>query len=280
MPREPSSVKSHVSFPESLRRHQILLPSHFKAALASASLSENVSVEELKKAARQTLLPTYRLITHQISPPIPDIRAVADELSLIASRCSAITGSIRKYICKSSDLEDSPPEVLKKRIEASCALHPLVCALTDAASGNAGLEVGSVRLAEALLRIHHLGSWAGKAGIAFQAGLTKEKTQRDLPSQKSPARDLGFEIMRAYKALSGRPIRFSREVDRSSGKQVPSGPLFRFVHCVFDCARSRLKGLGGTYAMLAEKPEWSPAAETIAKWATNLRKADEGDCKP
>jgi hypothetical protein len=159
--------------------------------------------------------------------------------------------------------DEDLPGALANLLTRRC--DPLIQALRDAMSVP-GANDGSALL-QGLLILDRLGGAAGAARKQFEQSLARERASGKDAAARSPMRELGLALIDTWVAFTGKPPRFSRPSDGGA----PSGPLIRYLICLFARARNNLAAQPERHE-LAPGRRWSPAPETLAAWIRQHRR--------
>ncbi len=254
--------------PRPIRIKARLFPADFLTALTAAGIKEDPGEEARRNAAESVAISVQRLVSHAYQSPMPDLRETGELLGEIEHACEKALTIIFDRLASLPPIADST-EALAHVIQAS--LNPMIMGLLDVSKGMGGGSDGTM-LAQVILATDSLRCWARGSRMLQESGMKRETASRQDWAARSPGRMLGVALIETYRALSDRPLSFSRG---SSGIAVgePTGPLIRYLLCLFECARQSLSQ-DPEFAPLAERRDWNPSLETLAAWVTQVRKDD------
>ena len=255
--------------PPRRRMVDLLFPDDFRAAMAVAGIEVQTDEATLQVHAEYANTVVQAALSAQVSPALGDLQATAAALAAIRDNCETALAPILAHLQPLAIDESEPRASLAGALMRS--QDPLIIALLDVALGCDGGEDCDARLADALLAIDRLRSWADAAGRQFAAGIASRRKARQSPELRSPARAFGFALIRSYIDLTGRLPTFARGMNETA-----YGPLIIYLTHLFACVRDRLPGVDG-HAELARARDWHPPAETLADWIERFRKAGASD---
>ena len=265
----PSKPRPRIkTVPRPVRIKARLFPADFLAALTAAGIQEDPGEEARQRAAESVATSVQWLVSKSYRPSMPDLRETGELLGEIEHACEKALTIIYDRLALLPSIADST-EALAHVIQTS--LNPMIMGLLDVSRGMSGGSDGTT-LAQAILATESLRSWARGARMQQEAGMRRETASRKDWAARSPERMLGVALIGTYQALSDQPLGFSRG---SSGIAVgkPTGPLIRYLLCLFECARQSLSQ-DPEFAPLAKHRHWNPSPETLAAWVIQVREND------
>jgi hypothetical protein len=247
----------------------LVQPEDIRQALEKTGLPVTADDEALRAEAIRASETAWSIVTHQLSPSIPDLHGMADELDRIAQAGTALIQLIMQGLKLPLPPDVDPRHELARRIAAHH--DPLFLNLLSRIAADVGENLAAQALADRIVGVAELIAWCSSTRMAVEAGISRERGSRRDPALRSPARAFGLALIGCYTRLTGRPpARARRPTGPKEGK--PIGPLLRFLRHVFDCARKRLRAAPELGA-LADDKAWSPADETLFEWVERARSA-------
>lgn len=256
------------TIPRPIKIKTRLFAADFLTALTAAGIQEDPGEEARQTAAESVATAVQSLVARAYNPTISDLQETGASLAEIQHACErALTVIFSRLVSPPSSAD--PEGTLAHAIQTS--LNPMIMGLLDVSRGMSGGSPDGKTLAQAILATEDLRSWARAASLQQEAGMERERVSRQDWAARSPGRALGVSLIESYQALSDRPLSFSRPSSGIAAK--PTGPLIRYLSCLFECARRSLSE-DPEFAPLAEDSTWNPSAEAFAVWITDFRKDD------
>jgi hypothetical protein len=244
-------------------------PDDMRQATEKAGLLIIADNEALRAEAARAAEAAWAIVTHQLSPSIPDLHGTADELDRIAQAGVALLQLLTQGLRLPALVDADLREELTRQIAAHH--DPLHLNLLSRIAAEKGEANAASALVDKIMGTAELIEWCHSTRIAVESGISRERMSRRDPVQRSPGRAFGVELIGCYTRLTGRPpTRTRRPIGPNEGK--PSGPLLRFLRHMFECARERLRDVP-ELSSLADDRAWSPSDETLFEWVERTRSA-------